>query len=32
VKGLNIKKRKLLREIGLQIGLLFQIMDDLIDL
>jgi farnesyl diphosphate synthase len=31
VKGLNIKKRKLLREIGLQIGLLFQIMDDLID-
>jgi farnesyl diphosphate synthase len=31
VKGLNIKKRKLLREIGLQIGLLFQIVDDLID-
>jgi len=27
----NIKKRKLLREIGLQIGLLFQIVDDLID-
>jgi|TARA_Y100000310_G_scaffold321613_1_gene379512 farnesyl diphosphate synthase len=31
VKGLNIKKRKLLREIGLQIGLLYQIVDDLID-
>ena len=27
----NIKKRKLLKEIGLQIGLLFQIVDDLID-
>ena len=27
----NIKKRKLLREIGIQIGLLFQITDDLID-
>ena len=27
----NIKKRKLLRKIGLQIGLLFQIVDDLID-
>ena len=27
----NIKKRKLLREIGIQIGLLFQIVDDLID-
>ena len=27
----NIKKRKLLREIGLQIGLLFQTVDDLID-
>ena len=27
----NIIKRKLLREIGLQIGLLFQIVDDLID-
>ena len=27
----NIKKRKSLREIGLQIGLLFQIVDDLID-
>jgi len=27
----NIKTRKLLREIGLQIGLLFQIVDDLID-
>jgi len=31
VEELNIKKRKLLREIGLQIGLLFQIVDDLID-
>jgi farnesyl diphosphate synthase len=31
VRGLNIKKRKLIREIGLQIGLLFQIVDDLID-
>jgi len=27
----NIKNKKLLREIGLQIGLLFQIVDDLID-
>jgi farnesyl diphosphate synthase len=27
----NIKKRKLLRNIGLKIGLLFQIVDDLID-
>ena len=27
----NIKKRKFLKEIGLQIGLLFQIVDDLID-
>ena len=27
----NIKKRKLLRKIGLQIGLLFQVVDDLID-
>jgi len=27
----NIKKRKLFRKIGLQIGLLFQIVDDLID-
>ena len=31
LKEENIKKRKLLREIGLQIGLLFQIVDDLID-
>ena len=31
IKGEDIKKRKLLREIGLQIGLLFQIVDDLID-
>ena len=31
INGENIKKRKLLREIGLQIGLLFQIVDDLID-
>jgi len=31
INGENIKKRKLLRETGLQIGLLFQIVDDLID-
>ena len=31
INGENIKKRNLLREIGLQIGLLFQIVDDLID-
>ena len=31
IKGKNIKKRNLFREIGLQIGLLFQIVDDLID-
>ena len=31
VNGLKIKKRKKLREIGLNIGLLFQIADDLID-
>ena len=31
IKEENIKKRKLLREIGLQIGLLFQTVDDLID-
>ena len=30
-KAENIKKRKLLREIGIKIGLLFQIIDDLID-
>ena len=31
IKGENLKKRVFLREIGLQIGLLFQIVDDLID-
>ena len=31
VKGENIKKRNLLKEIGIKIGLLFQIVDDLID-
>ena len=31
IKGENIKKRNKLREIGLTIGLLFQIADDLID-
>ena len=31
VKGENRKKRNLLREIGIKIGLLFQIVDDLID-
>ena len=31
VKGKNMKKRNLLREIGIKIGLLFQIVDDLID-
>ena len=31
IKGEDIKKRNLLREIGLTIGLLFQIVDDLID-
>jgi len=31
VKGQSLKKRKLLRELGLDIGLLFQIADDLID-
>tara|TARA_Y100000590_G_scaffold310460_1_gene350765 strand:+ start:3911 stop:4795 length:885 start_codon:yes stop_codon:yes gene_type:complete len=31
IKGFNKKKRNSLREIGLQIGLLFQIVDDLID-
>ena len=31
VKGQSLKKRKLLRKLGLDIGLLFQIADDLID-
>ena len=31
IKGQNIKKKKILKEIGLNIGLLFQITDDLID-
>jgi len=31
IKGLSLKKRKLLNKIGLDIGLLFQITDDLID-
>ena len=31
VKGENIKKRNLLKKIGIKIGLLFQIVDDLID-
>ena len=31
VNGLNLKKRNLLKNIGLKIGLLFQIVDDLID-
>ena len=31
IKGLNLKKRKQLKEIGINIGLLFQIVDDLID-
>jgi len=31
IKGENIRKRNLLREIGIKIGLLFQIIDDLID-
>ena len=31
IKGQSLKKRKLLNEIGLDIGLLFQITDDLID-
>ena len=31
IKGLNYKKRNMLNKIGLEIGLLFQIADDLID-
>ncbi len=31
IKGLNYKKRNMLKTIGLEIGLLFQITDDLID-
>ena len=31
LRGSNIKKRRSLKEIGLKIGLLFQIVDDLID-
>jgi len=31
IKGVNTRERNLLKEIGLQIGLLFQIVDDLID-
>ena len=31
IKGQNLKKRKILRNIGMDIGLLFQIKDDLID-
>ena len=31
VKGMNLKKRKQLKEIGINIGLLFQTVDDLID-
>ncbi len=31
IKGLNYKKRKSLKKIGLDIGLLFQIADDLLD-
>jgi len=31
IKGLDIKKRKKLKDIGIKIGLLFQIVDDLID-
>ena len=31
IKGMNSKKRKKLKQIGVNIGLLFQIVDDLID-
>ena len=31
IKGLNYKKRNMLKKLGLEIGLLFQITDDLID-
>ena len=31
IKGLNYKKRNMLKKMGLEIGLLFQITDDLID-
>jgi len=31
IRGYNVKKRKILKSIGLDIGLLFQIADDLID-
>ena len=31
IKGMDLKKRKKLKEIGINIGLLFQIVDDLID-
>jgi len=31
IKGHNLKKRKILKKIGLDIGLLFQVTDDLID-
>ena len=31
IKGFNLKKRKFFREIGTNVGLLFQIADDLID-
>ena len=31
IKGYNLKKRKMLKKLGLDIGLLFQVTDDLID-
>ena len=31
IKGVNSKKRKKLKELGINIGLLFQTIDDLID-